>query len=85
MARYAWASVVFGIAVNAGGCSTNVGSCNLAGPATVNVDASADGLPVDGNYGSAEQCARFCDPARVRCQRLDDRQVRCSNDGVGCQ
>ena len=84
MARYVWASVVLGIVLNAGGCSTNVPTCNLAGPVTVNTDASTDGLPVDGNYGSLDQCARFCDPSRVSCQRLGDSQVRCSNDRVGC-
>jgi hypothetical protein len=84
MARNAWASVVLGIALNAGGCSTNGATCNLPGPVTVNTDASTDGLPVDGNYGSVGQCAQFCDPSRSSCQRLGDSQVRCSNDRVGC-
>jgi hypothetical protein len=83
--RKAWAFVVLGIALNAGGCSTNVGTCNLASPVTVHTDASTDGLPVDGNYGSLDQCAQFCGPSRLSCQRLGDGQVRCSNDGVGCQ
>jgi hypothetical protein len=84
MARNAWASVVLGIALNGSGCSTNVATCNLPGPVTVNTDASTDGLPGDDNYGSLDQCAQFCAPSRLSCQRLGDSQVRCSNDGVGC-
>jgi len=84
MARNAWASVVLGIALSTGGCSTNGGTCNLPGPVTVNTDASTDGLPPDGNYGSGDQCALFCGPSRLSCQRLSDSQVRCSNDRAGC-
>lgn len=84
IAGNAWASVMLCFALNAGGCSTNGPTCNLAGPVTVNADASTDGLPVDGSYGSEDQCAQFCGPYRLSCQRLGDSQVRCSNDGVGC-
>jgi hypothetical protein len=84
MARNVWASVVLGIALCTGGCSTNDGTCNLPGPVTVNTDASTDGLPSDGNYGSGDQCAQFCGPSRLSCQRLSDSQVRCSNDRAGC-
>ena len=84
MTRNACASVVLGIALSAGGCSNNGGPCNLAGPVTVNTDASTDGLPPDGGYGSGDQCTQFCDPSRMSCQRLSPGQVRCSNDGWGC-
>lgn len=85
MARNAWASVVLGIALSAGGCSTGGATCKFPSPVIINTDASTDGLPPDGNYGSADQCAAFCNPAQfLSCQRLSDGQVRCSNDRAGC-
>ncbi len=75
--------IVLGIVLGAG-CSSN-GACDLAGPVTVNVDASTDGLPPDGGYGPSNACTKFCDPYHLSCQRLSDTRVRCSNDGVGCE
>jgi hypothetical protein len=83
--RNAWSLVVLSIALSGGGCSSDSPTCNLPGPVIVDVDASTDGLPADGNYGSVDECAHFCDPSRSSCQRLSDSQVRCSNDRVGCQ
>jgi len=83
VATKAWVFIVLGIALGAG-CSSSNETCNLAGPVTVDVDASTDGLPADGGYGPSNECTKFCDPNHLSCQRLSDTQVRCSNDGVGC-
>lgn len=83
MPRNAPAFIALAIALSAGACSSPP-SCNLPGPLTVNVDASTDGLPPDGDYGSRDACAKFCDPSHMSCQRLGETQVRCSNDGWGC-
>ena len=77
------AFVALVIALSAGACSSQP-TCNLPGPVTVHVDASTDGLPRDGDYGSLDACAKFCDPSRSSCQRLGDTQVRCSNDQSAC-
>jgi hypothetical protein len=77
------ALVALVLALSAGACSSQP-TCNLPGPVTVSVDASTDGLPPDGSYGSFDACTTFCDPSRTTCQRLDDTHVRCSNDRSGC-